>query len=64
MRYLKQMIVLRQHAFQLQEKYQILLQIKNKATAGDIAQLDAELNSVQDELLGTNSAIDVLNGLV
>ncbi len=58
------MIVLRQHAFQLQEKYQILLQIKNKATAGDIAQLDAELNSVQDELLGTNSAIDVLNGLV
>ncbi len=64
MRYLKQLIVLRQHAFHLQERYQILLQIKNKATAGDILQIDGELNSTQDELLNTNSAIDVLNGLV
>ena len=64
MRYLKQMMVLRHHAFLLQEKYQILLQIKNKATAVDIIQIDGYLNATLNELLDTNSAIDILNGLV
>lgn len=64
MKYLKQIVVLRRHAWELQETYQMLLQTKNKANAADIHQIDGELNATQDEILNTNSAIDVLNGLV
>jgi len=64
MRYIRQIVVLNQHLHDLQAKMTILIRMKNDATRADKLKFDKELNDLQDEILNTNSAMSILNGLV